>query len=197
MRHHRSARLTVEQCRVFDVGSLRQSLKFVDFPANSGETSWSGISVWSDPLGGMEAVLGYLVGRTASEGLVVLTDPERTSLFPDSIRLRGEYIISVDVTRPRIGGIRYWFRCPVERDGNPCGRRVKKLYLPPGEQLFGCRYCHDLTYRSCQEHDNRQAALAGDPDALDAALGSKDRRQAFLGIQAAALRVRQMRKPGC
>jgi hypothetical protein len=31
------------------------------------------------------------------------------------------------------------------------GRRVGKLYLPPGARYFGCRLCYDLTYTSCQE----------------------------------------------
>jgi len=194
MRHHRNARLTVEQCLPFDVGSLKDALRCVDFPTNSGETSCSCISVWSDSSGRTEAVLRCFVGRTESEGLLVLTDPEGTSPYPDSVRLSGEYIISVDATRPFIGGVRYWFRCPVEHDGRPCGRRVKKLYLPPGEQIFGCRYCHDLTYRSCQEHDNRKAVLSRDPDALEAALGSNDLKRAVLGIGALALSVKKMRK---
>jgi hypothetical protein len=33
----------------------------------------------------------------------------------------------------------------------PCGRRVGKLYLPPGASYFGCRHCYELTYKSCQE----------------------------------------------
>lgn len=36
------------------------------------------------------------------------------------------------------------FLCPL------CGRRARKLYIPPGALRFACRSCHDLTYRSCQ-----------------------------------------------
>ena len=43
---------------------------------------------------------------------------------------------------------RWWFICPATADGVPCGRRVKKLYLPPGAVVFACRTCHDLTYPS-------------------------------------------------
>ena len=35
--------------------------------------------------------------------------------------------------------------------GGPCGRRVGKLYLPPGGRYYGCRHCHRLTYSSCQD----------------------------------------------
>lgn len=192
MRRH--ARMTVERCLTFDVGSLRRALKCVDFPANSGEISWSNISVWCDPFGEVEAVLGYVVGRTEREGVLVLVDPEETSPYPDSVRLPGDYIIPITTTRPRIGGVRHWFQCPVEHDGKPCGRRVKKLYLPPGEQVFGCRQCHDLTYKSVQRHDKREYNLARDPDAVNAALRSKDLKRARLAIGGLAVSVKRMRK---
>jgi hypothetical protein len=185
MAHHRNRRLTVEQCRIVDVGCLKQDLRRVDY-----ETSFRSVIEWRDSSGRTEAVLGYEVGRTTSEGLIVLTDPERTSPFPASVRLRGEYVIPIATTQAHIG-VRHWFRCPVEHDGKPCGRRVKKLYLPPGEQFFGCRLCHALTYRSTQQHDKRKAALARDPDALGAALGSEDLRRVSLAIEALPLALRQ------
>ena len=47
------------------------------------------------------------------------------------------------VTTPcNLGGVRYWFACPW------CGTRVGSLYLVPGERLFKCRDCNNLTYRS-------------------------------------------------
>ena len=51
----------------------------------------------------------------------------------------------------QFGGCRWWFRCPLMRDGAPCLRRAGKLYLPPNARYFGCRQCYDLTYRSSQE----------------------------------------------
>ncbi len=56
-----------------------------------------------------------------------------------------ECLIPLVTTRPSLGGLRRWFACPL------CGRRVGKLYLPPGKQYLGCRVCFGLTYRSCQE----------------------------------------------
>ena len=53
--------------------------------------------------------------------------------------------------RCRFGGIRYWFLCPAVTDGIYCGGRVTNLFLPSGTEVFGCRRCYDLTYRSCQE----------------------------------------------
>ena len=60
-----------------------------------------------------------------------------------------DYIVPLVTTRPHYGGLRWWFRCP----NTKCGRRVGKLYMPPGEPLFLCRHCHDLAYQSSQEHD--------------------------------------------
>jgi hypothetical protein len=65
------------------------------------------------------------------------------------------YHLRLTTTRPRFGGLRWWFVCPLVVSGRACGRRVAKLYLPPGGRFFGCRHCHDLTYTSCQEsHQN-------------------------------------------
>jgi hypothetical protein len=62
-----------------------------------------------------------------------------------------DYRIRLVTTRPRFGGLRWWFICPLVVNGRACGRRVGKLYLPPSGRYFGCRHCHKLTYTSCQE----------------------------------------------
>lgn len=38
------------------------------------------------------------------------------------------------------------FRCPGVVDCEPCRRRVRKLYLPPREDLYRCRHCYGLSY---------------------------------------------------
>lgn len=38
------------------------------------------------------------------------------------------------------GGRKWYISCHV------CGRRCRKLYLPPEEGFFACRQCHKLTY---------------------------------------------------
>jgi hypothetical protein len=81
-----------------------------------------------------------------------------------------DYRVWLAATRPRFGGRRWWFLCPLSRDGRQCGRRVGKLSLPPGGRYFGCRHCYDLTYTSAQEHDKRVDALRRNPAALEAIL---------------------------
>ena len=50
-------------------------------------------------------------------------------------------------TEAFFGGTRYWVTCPLD----DTGRRLAKLYLPPGALQFGCRECHHLTYARCQD----------------------------------------------
>jgi hypothetical protein len=58
---------------------------------------------------------------------------------------RHEYTVFLVETRPNFGGSRLWFQCPL------CGSRVRKLFLPPRGNCFGCRRCHRLTYNSRKE----------------------------------------------
>jgi len=63
------------------------------------------------------------------------------------------------------GGARWYFFCP-----SWCRRWVRKLYLPPGIAYLGCRTCHDLSYRSSQEHDKTLDIFRKNPAALDVGL---------------------------
>src|SRR5262245_58476814 len=83
-----------------------------------------------------------------------------------------DYRVRLVTTRPRFGGLRWWFVCPLVVNGRPCGRRVGKLYLPPGGRYFGCRGCHRLTYHSAQTHDKRVDALRKHPELLEAILAN-------------------------
>ena len=46
----------------------------------------------------------------------------------------------------RNAGGNWWMSCPAQINGEACSRRSGTLYLPPGEQFFACRHCHDLAY---------------------------------------------------
>jgi hypothetical protein len=65
----------------------------------------------------------------------------------------GEYLdyrLDLVSTCPNYGGQRWWFVCPGLVSG-VCGRRVRKLYLAPGEEYVACRHCCDLRYASQRE----------------------------------------------
>ncbi len=62
-----------------------------------------------------------------------------------------EYSVALDTTPCNYGGLRWWFLCPLLRNGRPCQRRCRFLYLPFGADYFGCRECYDLAYESQQK----------------------------------------------
>lgn len=76
---------------------------------------------------------------------------------------RFDYPVWLVTTDCHLGGVRWWFICPLSLNGVFCGRRVRKLYLRG--KYFGCRHCHNLAYRSSQESDCRvYAAVRGGLD---------------------------------
>jgi hypothetical protein len=80
-------------------------------------------------------------------------------------RESADHRVALTTTRPRFGGLRWWFVCPLVVGGRPCGRRAGKLYLPPRGRYFGCRRCYDLSYTSSQEsrkYDGLWRLLAAD-----------------------------------
>lgn len=113
-------------------------------------TGWriSGTFIWSSRRGhessiGFRFTFGYEPTITLHYRWRDLEDVE------SSIRLQS--------TPTQFDGERLWFTCPLVA----CNRRAGKLHLPPGEKYFGCRTCHNLTYRSCQEaHQDQKKDVA-------------------------------------
>lgn len=65
------------------------------------------------------------------------------------------YLVSTDAVPAHLGGEAIYFRCPFAI----CGRRCRKLYLPPGQAFFGCCTCHNLTWQSRRDSRKNQAGL--------------------------------------
>ena len=57
-----------------------------------------------------------------------------------------DYKIQLTTTPCNYGGKRYWFICPLNKDGVLCNKRVAMLYK--GGDYFGCRHCYNITYKS-------------------------------------------------
>ena len=107
-------------------------------------------------------------------------------------RIPGEpldYRVPLVATPCRLGGRRWWFVCPLTRDGQGCGRRARKLFLVG--RYFGCRACHDLTYRSRQRSDARAYALAR--RGVDAIRPTRGQKVGDLGVMMHALTILQKR----
>jgi hypothetical protein len=69
--------------------------------------------------------------------------------FPDGEEV--QIPVRLQSTPTPFNGKRWWFTCPLASNGISCNRRIGKLYLPPKARYFGCRECHELTYRSSQQ----------------------------------------------
>ena len=127
------AKTTAERCFVLGIGEFRDRL----FDLASGTITWTQAD-----------------DSTSSVGFFVTTG-DRGPVLTLHYRLNGEADVNIPIrlqsTPTQFKGRRWWFSCPLIVDGVPCERRVGKVYLPPGGRYFGCRHCHDLTYRSSQE----------------------------------------------
>lgn len=106
---------------------------------------------------------GWIKDRHASAGqLTWKSDGEQIAtishnyclLYPDDAWLKlqyrnkrsGEWVsreqrIRLSFTEPNFGGRRWWMHCPVS------GKRVGKLHLPPGGDIFASREAWRLGYR--------------------------------------------------
>ncbi len=134
------AKMPAEDCAAFtDVNWMNRRGMLADGAA--GSLRWT-----SSATGEQRAAVGF---HTSGD---VLTLDYTAGGEPVTIPVRLAY------TSPHYGGRRPWFLCPLARAGVPCGRRVGKLYLRG--KLFGCRHCHELTYRSVQEAHADERAFA-------------------------------------
>lgn len=137
-----SKKTTVEDCLILTAGKLARDRVIIRSPG-SGWLSWTNTAT-----GEQTASVGY--SREIHEDQITLWLRYTTSRRHGEKRAVEERI-AMQTTPSAVGGVRWWFTCPLVVNGRSCGRRVGKLYLPPGSRYFGCRHCHDLTYVSCQE----------------------------------------------
>jgi hypothetical protein len=132
-RYRSRRKTTVEESLTVAVRDLRGRLH----PGAAGTLTWR----WP---GGDTSAIGYFVTGGG--------DAPALTLHYRRVNAAGvRVVVRLQTTPTRFGGRRWWFTCPLAVGGVPCRRRVGTLHLPPGSHYFGCRTCHDLTYRSCQE----------------------------------------------
>ena len=142
-RYYSNKKSIVEDCRSVNVAFLKKHGYF------SGDAYRSGTIRWSNSQG----------EETGSIGIAVsLAEGERYAQFTYTItdRYSGEktpcdYHVRLTTTPCNLGGVRYWFVCPLSSNGVSCDRRVGTLYCPPGAKYYGCRHCYDLSYDSRNE----------------------------------------------
>lgn len=131
-------KLTVEECVQLDSAWMTRERCFDPDGCPEGTITWR--DGWSK-----RVLTSVSYSVCLEQKLIYLTHTVRSSQDPR------QYPVRLTTTELPWPGKRWWFRCPVERAGVLCGRRVAKLYLPPGAESYGCRNCHDLAYRSTQD----------------------------------------------
>jgi hypothetical protein len=140
----KSRRLRTSEVLQLDLRALKRDGFFDTAP---GEVWRSRFWLGCDEDAASEAHYCRLDNEQGPMGIAILR-PRR----PESPRQDNVHGALLTATRPHFGGRRWWFQCPLVVDGVPCRRRCLVLYRPWGAPFFGCRQCHQLTYRSSQTH---------------------------------------------
>lgn len=132
---------TVEDCRSVSISFLKKGDYFCGYR--------SGGIVWKNSYGEETSSIGVAVSTMDGDNCVRFqyTTTDRNT----GEKTEYDYKVRLTTTRCNFGGVRYWFVCPLTRDGVYCGRRVAKLYKVPGAHYFGCRHCYNLSYESRNE----------------------------------------------
>lgn len=123
--------LSIDACRWMREGIIRAGC------LSSGAWRWT-----NSTTGETAASITYRVDAGVSGGFAHLSY---------AVRATGkqlDYAVRLEATEPNYAGLRWWFTCPLSMGGRACGRRARKLYLPPGAIYFGCRNCYRLSYLS-------------------------------------------------
>lgn len=137
----RDAKQTVEDCLTLNVDKLARDKLIRTIP-------WQGSLVWTNTRTREQiASVGYTCMPQGEDLVLTLIYSVKRGDDKHDVRLP----VHLQKTIPGMGGVRWWFTCPLVKRGRECERRVGRLYLPPGGIYFGCRHCYDLTYTSCQE----------------------------------------------
>ncbi len=180
-------KLTVEDSLSFDAVVLHRKGVFRSLPGTQYTYEWSRSG------SGADRNIGYTVVELPGVAMGLRLNYE-VSDRGSTTKHQMQYVVEVTSTRCRFGGRRFWLRCPLVRNGVPCKRRVLQLYLPPGGRVFGCRKCHGLTYRICQEHDRRIDTFVQNPYLMKIALDSGDLKMSLLAAKACAYLLKRLNR---
>ena len=152
-----SKKIRVESCLTLSMKELRKAGGLRD--GARGTYRWARSN-------GDEARVSFLCDHSSAPPALKVS---YKVTVPDGASGAHDHSIELDSDPCPLGGRQWYFRCP------DCGRRVRNLHMPPTEQVFGCRICFDLTYRSVQESSAAVRALRKDPAALERALHGSPR----------------------
>jgi hypothetical protein len=133
---------TVQECRSVSIAFLRKHGYFCGL--------CSGVISWTNCLGERTASISVTVCTMHGENYARFQYTSTRRSTQEKTECDDE--VPLVSTPCHFGGVRWWFICPLTTNGAPCGRRVAKLYCPPGAKHYGCRHCHNLSYDSRNEY---------------------------------------------
>ncbi|UCH70808.1 MAG: hypothetical protein JSV29_02165 [Candidatus Bathyarchaeota archaeon] len=138
-RYYFDKKNTVEESTELSIFKLKEFGLLTGYAATTLRWKWS--------LSGRKSSIGICVDTEELYAKVNYTVTDRNT----GKKTDYDYKISLTTTPCNYGGVRYWFICPLSRNGVYCGRRTGTLYIASGGNYFGCRHCYDLSYESRNE----------------------------------------------
>lgn len=135
-------------------------LKKHGYLPNGGGWRNGGIK-WTYGMGGNESSIGFTVTTDGSESDNIKLNYTHTSNATGE-KESMDYKIMLTTTPCNYGGKRYWFVCPLIKNGRYCGKRVGVVYSVG--KWFGCRYCGEIAYQSQFEGGKFRLGSVCEPD---------------------------------
>lgn len=121
-------------------------------PKQFGGGRNSGTITWTHGLSENKSSISYTISTNMQD---TTGDEDHIRLqYTQTNRWSGEksdmdFKIPLTTTPCKYGGVRYWFICPLSKNGQYCGRRVGVIYSIG--KWFGCRYCGEIAYSKQME----------------------------------------------
>jgi len=148
-----------EQSHALSIFWLKKNKAFVSKELGGGMRI--GSIKWTS--GSYESSIGYTTNISEKENYIKLNYTHTSHLTGEKTDM--DYKIELTNTSCNYGGKRYWFICPLSKNGQYCGRRVGVLYLIG--KYYGCRHCGEIAYYS-QMQTERYKGFVSIPDIEEA-----------------------------
>lgn len=149
------ARQQAEWSNALSVFSLKKYgylEKGLDYKAGTMRWSYNGVS---------KSSVSIAVRKTQDGRMYLSLNYTHTSSW-DGEKSYMDFDIELTTTPCNLGGVRYWFICPLSKRGVYCGRRVGVIYAIG--KWFGCRHCGDIAYQSQFEGGKFRVGSVCEPD---------------------------------
>ena len=120
----------------------------------------SGTITWTFGMSENKSSIGYSVLTGGDNDYISLRYTQTDNYSGEKTDL--DYKISLVSSPCNYGGKRYWFKCPLSKNGTFCGRRVGVLFLIG--KHFGCRHCGEIAYSAQNDSRNYRGCSVTCPD---------------------------------